>query len=166
MFSKFTTHVLLGLAAMVSAQNPAGAELLRAKSNSTSLAYNGFYLSTYHQGAGFADATLVANQSEAIGGAFLNATNDPNLGEYYLDFNTSIAAGNETIYYSAQIYSGGGYNTMSIMTINLASGPQGGFDIDAEGRLSYENGTSWAACDWIHAVRITPFPVHGMRLMC
>lgn len=151
MFSRLT-FLLLCLAAFTAAQDPTGAQLLRAKSNSTSLAYNGFYLSTYHQGAGFADATLVSNVSDSIGGAFLNATDDPSMGQYYLDFNTSIAAGNETFYYHAQIVSGGGYNSMNLLTLHLAEAPTGQFSFDDQGRLAWENGTGWAACEWIHAV--------------
>ena len=138
----------------MSASDPTTPQVLRARSIATSLAYNGFYFATYHQGAGFADATLIANDSEALGGAFLNATANVTTDQYYLDFNTTISAGAGVppIYYAAQIESEGGYNSMSLLTVNLAAPPVGGFTFDSEGRLAFQNGTDWAACEWVHAV--------------
>jgi len=144
------------LASLVAAQsNFSTPRYLRVKTiNSTNTVWEGYYLSTYHQGAGFADATLVANTTEALGGAFLNATANVTLDYWYLDFNTTIAAGNETIYYSAQIQSTGGYNSMDLMTVNIAAAPIPGFSFDTQGRLAFENTTLFAACNWTHAVRL------------
>src|SRR5271170_4598081 len=68
MFVKLISCALVGLASLVSASDPTTPQILRSRSNATSLAYNGFYLATYHQGAGFADTTLIVNASLALGG--------------------------------------------------------------------------------------------------
>ena len=150
---QFLFFALVGLASLVAASDPTTPQRLRAKSNSTSLAYNGFYFATYHQGAGFDDATLISNASQALGGAFLNATSNPNSFEqYYLDFNTSIPAGNESLFYHAQLQGFGGYSSLQMLTVNLAQAPEDGFSFDAEGRLAWQNVTSWAACEFIHTV--------------
>ena len=153
MFVQLISCALIGVASLVSASDPTTPQLLRARSNDTSLAYNGFYISSYHQGAGFSDATLVSNVSQALGGAFLNATANVTLNEYYLDFNTTIATGTTELFWHAQIQSGGGYNSMSLLTVNLAEDPVGGFTFDSQGRLAWQNGTDWAACQWVHALR-------------
>jgi hypothetical protein len=133
--------------------DPTTPQRLRAKSNATSLAYNGFYFATYHQGAGFDDATLISTISEALGGAFLNATSDIARDGYYLDFNTTISAGtNSSFFYHAQITFDGGYSSLALMTANLAEAPVSGFTFDAEGRLAWQNSTGFAACEWTHAV--------------
>jgi hypothetical protein len=153
MFSQLIACALVGLASLVAASDPTTPQLLRARSNATSLAYNGFYLATYHEGAGFDDATLVANVSSALGGAFLNATANVTTDEYYLDFNTSIAStGASPIYYHAQISSGSAYDSLNILTLNLAQDPTPGFSFDDEGRLAWQNSTGWAACEWTHMV--------------
>jgi hypothetical protein len=153
MFSKFIICALVGLASLVAASDPTTPQRLRAKFNSTSLAYNGFYFATYHQGAGLADATLIANASEALAGAFLNATANVTTSAYYLDFNTTISTGGSSVeYYAAQITGTGGYESMKLMTVNLASAPSEGFSFDSQGRLAYQNSTDFAACEWTHAV--------------
>jgi hypothetical protein len=126
------------------ASDPTTPQHLRAKSNSTSLAYNG---------AGFADATLLANVSQALGGAFLNATANVTEFQYYLDFNTSLSTGaSSSIFYHAQISSGGAYDSLSLLTVNVAEAPTSGFSFDDQGRLSWQNSTNFAACEWTHAV--------------
>jgi hypothetical protein len=154
MFSKLIVCAIVGLASLVAASDPTTPQRLRAKSNSTSLAYNGFYFGTYHQGAGLADATLLANASEALAGAFLNATANVTTSAYYLDFNTSISTGGSSVeYYHAQITGTGGYESMKLMTVNLAEAPSEGFSFDSQGRLAYQNSTDFAACEWTHLVR-------------
>jgi hypothetical protein len=152
MIRQIVLFALVGLAALVTASDPTTPQKLRAKSNSTSLAYNGFYLSTYHQGAGFDDATLVANASLAIGGAFLNATANVTTSQYYLDFNTSISSGTDQIFYHAQIQGFGSYSSVQTLTLNLAQAPEDGFTFDTQGRLSWQNQTNWAACEFDHTV--------------
>lgn len=153
MFSKLIVCAIVGLVSLVAASDPTTPQRLRAKSNSTSLAYNGFYFASYHEGAGFDDATLVANSSEALAGAFLNATANVTTSAYYLDFNTSISTGGSSVeYYHAQIAGSGGYDTLVLMTVNLAEAPSEGFSFDSQGRLAYQNSTAFAACDWTHAV--------------
>jgi hypothetical protein len=144
---------LATLTGIAYSSDPTTPQHLRAKSNSTSLAYNGFYFSSYHQGAGFADATLVSNISQALGGAFLNATANVTESQYYLNFNTSISTGaSSSIFYHAQISSGGSYDSLSLLTVNLAEAPTSGFSFDDQGKLSWENSTNFAACEWTHAV--------------
>ena len=153
MFSKLFICAIVVLAALVAASDTTTPQRLRAKSNSTSLAYNGFYFATYHQGAGLADATLIANSSEALAGAFLNATANVTTSAYYLDFNTTISTGGSSVeYYHAQITGTGGYESMKLMTVNLAEAPSEGFSFDSQGRLTYQNSTDFAACEWTHAV--------------
>lgn len=153
MFSKLVICAIVGLASLVAASDPTTPQRLRAKSNSTSLAYNGFYFGTYHKGAGLADATLLANSSEALAGAFLNATANVTTSAYYLDFNTTISTGGSSVeYYHAQITGTGGYESMKLMTVSLAEPPSEGFSFDSQGRLAYQNSTDFAACEWTHAV--------------
>jgi hypothetical protein len=144
----------VGFACLVAASNSSIPELLRAKSNSTSLAYEGFYLATYHQGAGLADATLVNNASLALGGAFLNGTDNSTVSGNYLLFNTTITTGTSgpLIYYHANFLGLGAYSSLQQLTINLAEDPVSGFSFDAEGRLAWQNVTTWAACDFAHTV--------------
>jgi len=152
MFSKLIIAII-GLAALVAASDPTTPQRLRAKSNSTSLAYNGFYFGSYHQGAGLADATLLANSSEALAGAFLNATANVTTSGYYLDFNNTInTGGSSVLYYHAQITGTGGYESMKLMTVSLAEEPSEGFSFDSQGRLAYQNSTDFAACEWTHTV--------------
>jgi hypothetical protein len=143
---------ILGLASFVAASDPTTPQRLRAKSNSTSLAYNGFYFATYHQGAGLADATLISNSSQALSGAFLNATANVTTSQYYLDFNTSISTGADSLFYHAQITGTGGYESLKLMTVNIADAPTEGFTFDTQGRLAYQNTTNFAACEWTHLV--------------
>lgn len=157
MFVQLISCALVGLASLVSASDPTIPQLLRARSNDTSLAYNGFYFASYHQGAGFSDATLISNASQALGGAFLNATANVTTDQYYLDFNTSIATGATELFWHAQILNEGFYNSMSLLTVNLAEAPVGGFAFDSQGRLAFQNGTDWAACQWVHAVIVSLF---------
>jgi hypothetical protein len=146
-------YTLATLATFAFAGDFSAPQRLRARSNATSLAYNGFYFASYHQGAGLDDATLVSNVSNSLGGAFLNATANVTTEAYYLDFNTSISTGsNSSVFYHAQIVSEGGYNSMNLMTVNLAEPPTGGFSFDSQGRLAWEGTTDFAACEWIHAV--------------
>lgn len=153
MLRQLFVYAVLGLASLVAASDPSTPQRLRAKSNSTSLAYNGFYFATYHQGAGLADATLIANSSEALAGAFLNATANVTTDEYYLDFNTSISTGaNSSLFYHAQITGTGGYESLKLMTVNIAEAPTGGFTFTSDGKLAYQNSTNFAACEWTHTV--------------
>ena len=41
--------------------------------------------------------------------------------------------------------------------MNLAEAPVGGFAFDSQGRLAFQNGTDWAACQWVHAVIVSLF---------
>ena len=84
----------------------------------------------------------------------MNATANVTVSQYYLDFNTSIAGGSATgpIYYHAQFGGGGAYDSMLLLTVSLAEAPGEGFNFDSQGRLSYQNGTDWAACEWSHTV--------------
>jgi len=152
MFRQIIALAVTGLASLVFASDPTTPQLLRAKSNSTSLAYEGFYLATYHQGAGLADATLVSNLSNAIGGAFLNATDNTTISGYYLDFNTSIPIGTNgpPLYYHANFLGLGAYSSLQLLTINIAEAPVSGFTFDGEGRLAWQNATTWAACEFVH----------------
>jgi hypothetical protein len=151
MFYTLIVSAFVGLASLVSASDPTTPQPLRARSNDTSL-YNGFYFASYHEGAGFADATLLANDSVALGGAFLNATANVTLNQYYLDFNTTVSAGTEQIFYHAQISTGSGYDSLYLITVNLAEDPSPGWTFDAQGRLAWQNSTMFAACQWTHLV--------------
>ena len=135
------------LTAVVHASDPMTPQQLRVVAvNSTGRTYEGFYMSTYHEGAGFADATIVYNASQALPGAFLNATSNVTLNHYYLNFNVSLGG----YYYPAQLTTKG-YDTLGLMTINSAGAPSPGFDFNADGKLTWQNATTFAACDFIHA---------------
>jgi hypothetical protein len=144
--SLYTLSILIASAAASDFTTPQ-----RLLSKSKESAYNGLYFGSYHTGAGLADATIAPGLSYALPGAFLNATADVAIDQYYLDFNLTIATDKPGgTYYAAQVQFTETYDTMYKLTVSIAELPTPGFSFDKDGKLAWRGSTDFAACTCVH----------------